>query len=62
MSREKAKELLPIIQAYAEGKVIQFRQADGVWIDLGLATMVFKGDAEDYRVKPGPTYRPFTLQ
>jgi hypothetical protein len=24
--------------------------------------MVFKGDAEDYRVKPAPAYRPFTMQ
>ena len=28
MTREQAKELLPIIQAFAEGKTIQFRERD----------------------------------
>ena len=33
MTREEAKELLPIIQAFAEGKTIQYEASDG-WIDL----------------------------
>ena len=28
MTREEAKELLPVIQAFAEGKTIQFRERD----------------------------------
>jgi hypothetical protein len=34
MNREQAKELLPIIQAFAEGKIIQSRRINGMWIDL----------------------------
>ena len=34
MTREKAKQLLPIIQAYAEGKTIQLKGLDGTWSDL----------------------------
>lgn len=63
MSREKAKELLPIIQAYAEGKVIQFRQPDGVWVDVDTQDEAeFSHAAKDYRLKPAPAYRPFTMQ
>lgn len=32
MTRERAKELLPIIQAYADGKDVQFKSTtDGEW-------------------------------
>ena len=34
MTREKAKELLPVIQAYAEGKTIQTKRIDGTWVDF----------------------------
>ena len=34
MTREKAKELLPVIQAYAEGKTIQTKRLDGTWVDF----------------------------
>ena len=34
MNREKAKQLLPIIQAYAEGKTIQTKRIDGTWVDF----------------------------
>lgn len=53
MNRERAKELLPVIQAFAEGKDIEF-QFDGKWLP------VLKEDALDtkaectYRIKPEP--------
>lgn len=34
MNREEAKKLLPIIQAYAEGKNVQVMDADKGWIDV----------------------------
>ena len=34
MTREEAKELLPIIQAFTEGKTIQFRTNNRSWVDL----------------------------
>lgn len=58
MTREQAKELLPIIQAYAEGKVIQYRHKGRVaWYDLDSGQ--FNCDMYSYRIKPEPKFRPF---
>ena len=60
MTREQAKELLPIIQAFAEGKKIQYRNHSDEWIDIkeneGLS---FICHPSDYRIKSEPKYRPF---
>ena len=56
MTREEAKELLPIIQAWAEGKNIQFL-SDGEWHDINQADFTCYPDK--YRIKPEPKYRPF---
>ena len=56
MKRETAKELLPIIKAFSEGKQIQF--FDGtIWEDRN--TLSFDSDPSRYRIKPEPKYRPF---
>ena len=57
MTREEAKELLPIIQAFADGKTIEI-------YDEEQKTMVFKDPHFDcapsrYRIKSEPEYRPF---
>ena len=58
MTREEAKMLLPIIQAYAEGKTVQsFNNVDYEWDDL--FDPMFGGDPSLYRIKPEPRYRPF---
>lgn len=57
MNREQAKELLPIIQAFAEGKTIQVRE-DIDWCYLGNETD-FNLSPQRYRIKPEPKYRPF---
>lgn len=60
MTREEAKELLPIIQAFAEGKVVQYRNNSNEWLDIGKnASVGFTRDPLDYRIKPEPKYRPF---
>ena len=63
MKRVEAKELLPIIRAWAEGKEIQFKTRTGKWVDIeengGLS---FVYPASDYRIKPEPKYRPFKNQ
>ena len=60
MLRKEAKELLPIIQAFAEGKEIQYRNSFNEWIDIkkneGLS---FIKTPLDYRIKPESQYRPF---
>lgn len=57
MNREQAKELLPIIQAFAEGKTIQVRE-DIDWCYLGNETD-FNLSPQRYRIKSEPKYRPF---
>lgn len=59
MDRNQAKALLPIIQAYAEGKAIESRCIKGdksLWYDDEDPS--FDDDFE-YRIKPEPKYRPF---
>ena len=59
MNRKEAKELMPIIQAFAEGKEIESRCIKGdksLWYDDEDPS--FDDDLE-YRIKPEPTYRPF---
>ena len=59
MTREKAKELLPIIQAFVEGKTIQV-WANDTWQDE--ESPLFWAYAQ-FRIKPEqksePKYRPF---
>ena len=57
MNRQQAKELLPIIQAFAEGKTIQVRE-DIDWCYLGNEAD-FNLSPQRYRIKPEPKYRPF---
>ena len=56
MIREQAKELLPIIQAFAEGKTIEFRSYGGAWKVAQTPTW---SSHLCYRIKPEPKYRPF---
>ena len=59
MNRKEAKELMPIIHAFAEGKAIESRCIKGdksLWYDDEDPS--FDDDLE-YRIKPEPTYRPF---
>ena len=59
MTREEAKELLPIIQAYAEGKTIEYSY-DGEHWERNDAP-VWDCDVM-FRIKPQPKYRPFKNQ
>ena len=56
MTRREAKELLPIIQAFAKGKTIEFRNSDGKWEVANSPTW---NSHLSYRIKPEQKYRPF---
>lgn len=66
MTREEAKAFYPILQAFAEGKVIETRTDPNV-VGKGLEDMNCWTEMNEiehwnniqYRVKPEPTYRPF---
>ena len=55
MTREEAKEMLPIIKAFAEGKTIQLF-TNGIW--EGAENPSFE-ELSRYRIKPEPKYRAF---
>ena len=56
MDRNQAKELLPIIKAFSEGKDIETKTGSG-WISI--ENMSFAGNPDSYRIKLEPKYRPF---
>lgn len=56
MNRKQAKEMLPIIKAFAEGKGVETKTGSG-WISI--ENMSFAGNPDSYRIKPEPKYRPF---
>ena len=52
MTPQRAKELLPIINAFAEGKQVQFKhKTASVWADV---LVVSWSEDCDYRIKPEP--------
>ena len=61
MTRKNAKELLPIIQAFAEGKSMQRVNSLGVRSNV-TGDVLFYYNPEYYRIKPEPEYRPFKNQ
>lgn len=53
MDRKTAKELLPVIKAYAEGKVIQMKSSNlNKWEDA--VSPAFTLPTNNYRIKPEP--------
>lgn len=61
MTREEAKEWLPIIQAWAEGKAIQYQIDSGSWTNI-IKDLYTSNYPFNYRIKPEPKYRPFKNQ
>lgn len=59
MTREEAKELLPIIQAFAAGKQIQDTIDGSKWFDTDEINLEYEGQKIKHRIKPEPKYRPF---
>ena len=60
MNRQQAKNLLPIIQAFAEGKQIEKRDLGSFssgWKETKLPA--FNPAVFEYRIKSEPKYRPF---
>ena len=58
LTREEAKEMLPIIQAWADGQTVDWYDPDIGWRLSGF-TLDFDKKSNFYRIKPEPKYRPF---
>ena len=54
MNKDNAAQFLPLVQALAEGKTLQFKPEHGKWYDL--AAPVFNSAPEQYRIKPEPKF------
>lgn len=59
MNRKEIKKILPVIQAFAEGKEIQVKGGNNWRTSEDLN---FDLSPEEYRIKPEPKYRPFKSQ
>lgn len=61
MVKEGLKKILPVMQAFVEGKTIQrYDDKKDDWYDISPnANIDF---CYDYRIKPEPKYRPFKSQ
>ena len=63
--KEDINKVMPILQALADGKTIQFTTNGDGWIDIdgneeGLFLEILMATPKRYRIKPEPKYRPFT--
>lgn len=58
MTRKEVKEMLPVLQAYAEGKEIE-NLVNGKYYRVLEICSGMNPKAKDYRIKPDPEYRPF---
>ena len=57
MNRQEAKELLPIIQAFAKGRPIEYQDSYEKLVESDI--MAFDLSPENYRIKREQKYRPF---
>lgn len=58
MTKEKARQMAEVLNAYAEGKPIEVL-LDGEWGEITPDEYYFDIEDESYRIKKTPTYRPF---
>ena len=56
MTREETRDLIAVMQAYVDGKQIQWKHISGMWMDT---TEPLWDNKTSYRVKPKTKYRPF---
>ena len=60
MTVQEIREAAKVMEAYANGKKIQYLNDDNEWIDA--PNPLFDWDNYVYRIKPGLRYRPFKTQ
>ena len=58
MNREHTIEAIRVMQAYVDGKTLEYKRHDGVWM---LTTLpCWNWNSIEYRIKPTATLRPWT--
>ena len=59
MNKKRAKELLPIIEAFSNGKKIEYSENNSIWYSASTPSW---DDKRFYRIKPEPKLVPFTFE
>jgi hypothetical protein len=54
MNKDNAHLYLPLVQALADGKTIQWKPDDGIWDDIDEIKFFMYDDLSCYRIKPEP--------
>ena len=60
MTKEETRKAVKVMEAYANGKKIQYLDNNNKWIDIHNPSFDWYDYA--YRIKPEPKYRPFKNQ
>ena len=60
MTTEETRKAVKVMEAYANGKKIQYLNNNNKWIDIHNPSFDWYDYA--YRIKPEPKYRPFKNQ
>lgn len=59
MNKDNARDYLPLVQALAEGKTIQFKESNNEWFDVEFPNFML--DFNRYRIKPEPKKQSFRV-
>ena len=58
MTREQTIEAIRIMQAYVDGKEVEYERPDGIWTIIN--NPCWNWNSQEYRIKPAPVLRPWT--
>jgi hypothetical protein len=58
MNIEQTKEAIRIMQAFVDGKEVEYERPDGIWMLIN--SPAWNWHSQYYRIKPTPTLRPWT--
>ena len=58
MTREQTIEAILIMQAYVDGKEVEYEHPNGIW--MLTPTPCWNWNSGEYRIKPTPVFRPWT--
>ena len=58
MNIEQTIEAIRVMQAYVDGKEVEYERPDGIWMLINRP--LWDWNTQEYRIKPTPVLRPWT--
>ena len=58
MTRDETIEAIRVMQAFVDGKEVEYERPDGIWTIIN--NPCWNWNSQDYRIKPTATLRPWT--